>query len=117
MMFPVNSSLSAVAAYGKKMSVHANNVANAYSEGFKRSRAILKEGANHDVTVEIDRIDSPEYPVSETSENQTVHNESNNVDLETEVLEIKICQRGYEANLSFIKTKDEMAGTILDLLS
>ena len=116
-MFSVNSSLSALMAYGKKMSVHANNVANAYSEGFKRSRAILKEGGNHDVTVEIDRLDSPEYPVSDTSENQTVHNESNNVDLATEVVETKICQRGYEANLSFIKAEDEMTGTILDLLS
>ncbi len=117
MMLSVNSSNSALAAYGKKMSIHANNVANAYSQGFNRSRAILKEGTNHDVTVDIDCIDSPEYSGSETSENQTVRNESNNVDLANEVVEMKICQRGYEANLSFIKTEDKMAGTILDLLS
>ena len=116
-MFSVNSSQSALMAYGKRMGVHANNVANANSDGFKKSRAIMKEGVNNDVIVEIDRMDSNEYPASENPENQTVRNESNNVDLEEEMVGINICRRGYEANLSVIKTKDEMAGTILDLLS
>jgi flagellar hook protein FlgE len=141
MMFSVNSSQSAVLAYGKRMGVHASRVANAYSDGFKRSQAIqaiLKEDADHEETVEIDCIDSTEYSVLETSEDQTDHSDSNtdlsepstvfsesntennepdNVDLAAEVVEIKICHRGYEANLSFINTEDEMAGTILDLLS
>ena len=148
MIFSVNSSQSAVMAYGKRMGVHANRVANAYSEGFKRSQAIqaiLKEAAEHEVTDEIDCIDTTEYSVLETSEDQTDHSESNtensesntdlsepstvfsesntgnsesnNVDLAAEVVEIKICKRGYEANLSFIKTEDEMTGTIMDLIS
>jgi flagellar hook protein FlgE len=117
MVFSVNSSQSALIAYGKRMGVHANNVANAQSEGFKGSRAILREGVNNDVKVEIEPSDSSEYLVSETLGKKTDKNKSNNVDLSNEMVGIKICRRGYETNLKFIKTKDEMAGTILDLLS
>jgi len=132
-MFSVNSSLSALSAYGKKIGVHADNIANMHSEDFKRSRAILKEGADQNVTVEIERVDSPQYPVTEISASQTADNqsnsaeaafedslinsESNNVDLATEIVETKIAQRGYEANIKIIQTQEEMIGSVLDLLS
>jgi len=117
MTFSVNTSLSALMAYGKKIGVHANNIANMHSEGFKRSRALLKEGADQTVTVEIDRIDSPDYPSSETSKSQISNNKSNNVDVATELMGTMTSQRGYKVNSTFIKTQEEMTGTILDMLN
>lgn len=123
MTFSINASLSAITAFGKKMGVHAHNIANMNTEGFKRSRAVLVEGADQTVTVEIDRDDrvhrddSPNYPVSKTGEDPNTDNESNNVDVATEIVGAMTSQNGYEANTKLIKTKDEMTGTLLDLLS
>jgi flagellar basal body rod protein FlgG len=133
MTFSLNTSLSAVMAYGKKMGVHANNIANMYSEDFNRSRVRFTEGAGQTVTAEIEEVASPVYPVSGTDENQLNENESNpagaasndslvdnttnNVDLATEIVQTNIAQNGYEANLKIIQTQDEMIGTVLDLIS
>ncbi len=58
MMFSINSSLSALRAYGKRMGVHANNVVNLHSTGFVKSRVVAKEGPGQTVTAEIDRVDA-----------------------------------------------------------
>ncbi len=117
MTFSINTSLSAMVAFGKKMGVHANNIANMNTEGFRKSRAVLKEGADQTVTVEIDRNDASNYPASKTSQNANPDNESNDVDVATEIVGTIISQKGYEANSVVIKTEEEMTGTILDLLS
>ena len=133
MMFSINSSLSALMAYGKKMGVHANNIANMYSQDFNRSRVIIKEGPDNNVSAEIERVDSPEYPVTDIDQGQVAENEdqppqttledmpplnqSNNVDLATEIVGVTVAQNAYEANTKVIKTQEELLGTILDLLS
>jgi flagellar basal body rod protein FlgC len=134
MMFSVNSSLSALMAYGKKMGVHANNISNMYSKDFSKSRAILREGVDQTVTVDIEQVESSTYPITGISDSQLTENESNpsdttsvedslagntsnNVDLATEMVETNIAQNGYKANLKIIQKQDEMVGTILDMLS
>ncbi len=133
MIFSINSSLSALMAYGKKMGVHANNIANMYSEDFSRSRVIIKEGPDNNVSAEIERVDAPEYPVTEIDQSDVVENEdrppdatledmpppnqSNNVDLATEIVGVTVAQNAYEANTKVIKAQEEMIGTTLDLLS
>ncbi len=132
-MFSINSSLSALMAYGKKMGVHANNIANMYSENYDRSRAIIKEGPNHTVSADIDRVEAPEYPVTATEEGQVAENDtgppephsneppilpaSNNVDLATEIVGVTVATNAYEANTKVIKAQEELLGTVLDLLS
>jgi len=133
MMLSVNTSLSALMAYGKKMGVHANNIANMHSRDFNKSRAIIKEGADQTVTVEIEQIESPAHPITGIGESRIAENESNpadtspddslsnnpsnNVDLATEIVETNVAQGGYKANLKIIESQNEMIGTILDLLS
>jgi len=132
-MFSINSSLSALMAYGKKMGVHANNIANMYSEDFNRSRVIIKEGPDNNVSTEIERVDAPEYPVTDIDQGQVTENEdqpsettledmpplnqSNNVDLATEIVGVTVAQNAYEANIKVIEAQEEILGTILDLLS
>ena len=116
MIKSIGSSLSSLKAFGKKMAVSANNVANIESEGFKKSRAVIKEGRNNGVEVEITRDNSPGHPIIETIDGQTVEKELSNVDLAEEIPQTIQCQRGYEANLKHIETQDEMLGSLLDII-
>jgi flagellar basal-body rod protein FlgC len=117
MLSSISSSLSAINAFGTKMAVSANNVANIESEEFKKSRADLTEGINSTVEVEITQIDSPGNIVFEPDNTgQMVEKELSNVDLTEEIPQTMIAQRGYEANLKYIKIQDDMIGSVIDIL-
>ena len=58
MDFAINTGASALKAFGTKMAVSANNVANAYSDDFEKSRALVTEGRNDAVKVEISTVDT-----------------------------------------------------------
>ena len=49
MTFSIQSTLSAVTAFGEKMGVTANNIANVETEEFKKSKATLVEGPRKNV--------------------------------------------------------------------
>ena len=116
MSLSVGSTLSALRAFGTKMSVTANNVANVSSDGFKRSRAVLEEGRNQSVEVEIQKIDTPGPVIQDIRGTEPVQRELSNVDLAEELPRTIPTSRGYEANLEMIRTKDEMLGTVIDLV-
>jgi len=112
----INTSLSALLAFGRKLGVHANNIANMNSEGFRKGRAVLKEGVGQTVTAELGPADPSRHTVSETGRDQPQQTESGDVELAEEIVGAMTSQRGYEANLTVIKTEEEMSGTLLDLL-
>ncbi len=112
-----NSTLSALQAFGTKMSVTANNIANVNTDGFKKSRAVLEQGCNNGVRVDVRQIDASGPSVLELSEGQMTERELSNVDLAEEIPETIIAQRGYEANLKMIKTQDEILGILIDIKS
>ena len=72
MVTSIGSNVSALQAFSKQMAVSANNVANVYSDEFKKSRAINTEGENGQVKTIITKIDTPgplvEDPLSKTGE-------------------------------------------------
>lgn len=116
MISAISSSISALSAFGKKLGVIANNIANVNTEGFKKSRAILKEGPNGGVQVSINRINSPGYPIMEEGTGEMTDRETSNVDLTEEIPQLLLTRRGYQANVKTIKTQDEMLGTLIDIL-
>ncbi|MBW1863067.1 MAG: hypothetical protein JRJ02_11945 [Deltaproteobacteria bacterium] len=116
MISSVNNGLSALRAFGEKMAVTSNNVANVNTEEFKKSRAILKEGSNGDVQVEIERVNTPGPTIVEINDGKMTEKELSNVDLAEEITQTMLAQRGYEANLTTIKTLDEMLGTLVDII-
>lgn len=116
MISAISSSISALCAFGKKLGVIANNIANVNTEGFKKSRAILKEGPNGGVRVSINRINSPGYPIMEEGTGEMTDRETSNVDLTEEIPQLLLTRRGYQANVKTIKTQDEMLGTLIDIL-
>ncbi len=117
MISTMYNNISALMALGTKMGVTANNVANVESEGFKKSRAVLKEGrSNTGVQVDIEKINTPGPVIQVPNENKMIEKELSNVDLVEELSSTIPTQRGYEANLKVIKSLDEMLGSVIDIL-
>lgn len=116
MISAISSAVSAINAFEKKMAVISNNIANSLSDGFKKSRAILKDGETGAVEVDISVVDTP-GPVITVEENGGIlEKEMSNVDLAEEIPQTIIAQTGFEANLKTLQTEDEMMGTLLDIL-
>jgi len=116
MVSSIQSNVSALQAFSKQMAVSANNVANALSDDFKKSRAINTEGQNGQVETTITKINTPgplvEDPLSETGELK----ELSNTDIAEELVNQIMIEQGFKANAKVIKTYDETIGSIVDLL-
>lgn len=113
----MDAALSALTAYGKKLSSTANNIANVNSDGYKKSRVTMQEGPNGGVKTHVQQIDSPGYP-KETFENgEVVQGESSNVNLAEELTEMIPSKTAYSANLKTVKVQDQMLGSLLDIFS
>ncbi|MBW1995561.1 MAG: hypothetical protein JRI77_14110, partial [Deltaproteobacteria bacterium] len=111
MISSINGSISALKALGKKVAVAADNVANLQSKGFKKKRAVLQEGQQKQVTVQIEKIDTPGPIVTEIEGEKIVEKELSNVDLVEEIPQTIVTQRHYEANLKAVQTQDEVLKT------
>ncbi len=116
MISSVNSSISALIAFGKKMGVTANNVANVESEEFRKSRAVLTEGDHKDVRVKIETVDSSGPIVSEITDGEFVEQELSNVDLVEEIPQTIVTQRGFKANLKSIQVQEENLDSLFDII-
>ena len=116
MISSLSSTLSAIKAFGEKMGVTANNVANVETVAFKKSRAVIEEGLRNDVQVEITQINTPGSSIVEAHDEGLREKELPNVDLAEEIPGIITAQRGFQANLVTIKTQDEMLGSIIDMV-
>ncbi len=115
MISSINSNLSALVAFGKKMGVTSNNIANVNTDGFKKSRVILNEGHSGEVRAAIEQVDTPGPIHTVIEDGLAMEKELSNVDLTQEIPEMIPTKRAYEANLKAIKTLDEMMGALIDL--
>ncbi len=116
MISAVNSTVSALQAYNTQMQVTSNNVANVNTEGFKKSKATLKEGDNGDVQVDVNRVNTPGHRYQELEGDKMVEKETSNVDLAEEFPQMMVTQHAYEANMKVLQAQDKMMGTTLDIL-
>ena len=116
MVSSLANNAAALKAFGTKMRVTANNIANVNSEDFKKSRAELKAGPDGNVQVDINSIDTPGHPIITEEEGQATEKELSNVDLSEEFSEMILTKHGYEANLKAVKAQDDMLGAVLDIL-
>ncbi len=116
MGFAINTGASAFKAFGTKMAVSANNVANVRSDDFKRSRALFSQGQNDAVKVDISTVDTGGPVEARMVDGQTVVQEFSNTDLAEEFTDQIITQRAFEANVRAIQTEDEMLGTLVDIV-
>ncbi len=116
MISSISSTLSALSAYGKKMGVVADNVANWQSGGFKKRQAVFAEGENKTVEVEVRRIETPGPVITDVRDGEMIDKELSNVDLVEEIPQTVISQRGYEANLKTLTVQDEILESVIDIV-
>ena len=115
MIDATSSSLSALSAFRKKMDVTANNVANALTDEFKKSRVTMEEGSPNGVKAVVDRVETHGFPKESIRDGESVTVESSNVDLNEELPEMVITQTAYSANLKTVKAQNDMMGSLLDI--
>ena len=116
MISSISSTVSALQAYKTQMNVTSNNIANVNTEGFKKSKASLKEGINGDVQVDVKRVNTPGHSYQEPEGDQLVAKETSNVDLTEEFPQMMVTQHAYEANMKVLQAHDKILGTTLDIL-
>nr|NJM01123.1 hypothetical protein [Desulfobacula sp.] len=116
MITSVSNNISALNAFSNQIGVSANNVANALSDDFKKSRAINTEGENGQVHSTITKVNTPgplvEDPLSTTGELK----ELSNTDIAEEMTHQIIASQGFEANTKVIKTYEETMGSLIDII-
>ena len=115
MISAIYPALSALRAFGEKLGVTANNIANINTNGFKKSRADLEEASPSGVNVSIHRVETPGAPLPpdrDTGEPE----ESSNVSVEEEMVNLITTKQAYTANLKTIKAEEEILGTLFDIL-
>jgi flagellar hook protein FlgE len=116
MISGMSNTISALGAFAKKMGVTANNVANAATDGFKKSRATVQEGVPGGVTVEITRIETPGPVVMDETPEGLQQRDLSNVNLEQEVVQALVTEKMFAANTKVLKTEEEMRGSLLDII-
>jgi len=126
----IGSALAGMQAATAKVTVAAGNIANAQTVGtpgatgsdaaYRPVDAVQISGAQGAPEVryqERSPATSLSYQPSNPRASEDGYVESPNVDLATELINTKIAQRTYEANLKSIITWDEMQATLLDIKS
>jgi flagellar basal-body rod protein FlgC len=110
-----NTALSALGSLSRKMDVTANNIANVNTNGFKKSRAEFEDVDPSGVKVSISQVDTPgdTLPPDEKGKEQ----ESSNVNLAEELINLITTQHTFAANIKTITTEDEMRKTLLDTIA
>jgi flagellar hook protein FlgE len=114
MITALSNAISALGAFGKRMGVIADNVANVNTEGFKKSRAVFQEGAPGGVRVEITRVKAPGPVVVEETAEGMQQRELSNVNLEEEIPNSLLTEKMFAANTKVVETEEEMIGSLLD---
>lgn len=114
MISSIYNNSSALFAFGDKISVNANNLANVNTDEFKKSRADIVETSHGSIEAEVNIIDTPGSLYSEPGD-PTIR-EMSNVDIAEEIVQTIPTQNGYEANLKMISEYDEMIGSVINII-
>ncbi|MFH2122542.1 MAG: flagellar basal body rod C-terminal domain-containing protein [Pseudomonadota bacterium] len=113
MISAMQSALSALSAYSTKINSNSNNIANASTEGFKKSRVILSSAEPQGVTAQTERVDTPGAMIYEQTSNGMELVEQSNVDIGEELPAMSLNAHLYKANLKTLQVADEMLGSLL----
>ncbi len=106
----ISAPVSALNAFGTKMSSTADNIANSQSVNFKKTRVVLTEQDNNvGVKAQVSKVNTPGVIDS-------YGEELSNVDMAEEITSMIPTSRNFEANVKTIQTMDEMTGTIINIV-
>ena len=109
------AALSALGALNRKMDVTANNIANVNTNKFKKSRAEFEDVYPSGVKVSISQVDTPGDPLPPDEKGN--EQESSNVNLAEELVNLITTQNAFAANIKTITTEEDMRKTLLDVIA
>lgn len=115
MISAYSSALTALNAFSTKLSSNSNNIANANTNGFKRTRVTNTVTETQGVAVQIEKIDTPGTSVYDQGSDGLELVELSNVNLANELTDMNINSHFYKANLKTLETLNEMSGELLKL--
>jgi flagellar hook protein FlgE len=117
MISAYNSALTALQAFGTKIQSNSNNIANANTDGFKKTRVTMAEVLPQGVRAEVDKVNSPGASIFQETSKGLDLVELSNVELSSEIPEMNLSSHFYKANLKTLETVNEMTRAVLDLKS
>jgi flagellar hook protein FlgE len=109
-----NAALSGLHAASVKLKVGANNLANANTDGYQKQQVTTQTGT-YGVEVKVEKVSTVESPNIIQSGGELSPDAPSNVDVAEELLEMKVAQNLFEANLKTLNANDNMLGRILDI--
>lgn len=123
----ISSAQSALGAFSTSMAFTANNVANLDTDGYKSKDARLSTGPNGQ-GVQVSGVSEDTSPGALRDGTASVQNaagdsetrsdmvETSNVDLTRQMVDMTETSQAYGANTAVVRTADDMAGTLLDMV-
>ena len=115
MLSAIYPTFTGLAAFATQIAVTAHNLANINTNGFKKSKTELVAVDTGGVLPVVQKDQSAGPSILNDTGLGPAQLELSNVDLGEEVVNQILAQRGFEANISTLKTADDMLGTILDI--
>lgn len=116
----LNNAVSGLRAASRRLEVSASNTVNAASEDYVPGRVMqvaLGTGGVRAETVPVSPATVPAYAPQSPAADADGLVRHPNVALDSEVVEQRLAQRAFEANLRTVRTADEMTRTVLDILA
>lgn len=110
----IASALSGIQTGGRMLGVGAHNIANAYTDGFKRTRALPVESAAGGTMVTLDKEVRP-GPQTFSNEDPLILREQSNVDLGEEIISNLQAVNLIQANIASVGIQDKILGSLLDI--
>lgn len=111
----MNVNASALSALSTAAAVSANNVANVNTEGFQASHAELASGpGGQGVRVASIRRDTSPGPIVSDPVRGRV--ELSNVNLATEMVDMTLTQRAYQANAKAVSVSESLQGHLINTM-
>lgn len=117
MISAFQSALSGLHAFGTRIQSNSSNIANANTDGFKKTRVILEPANPQGVKIQIERINAQAPEVFQEGSEGLDLVELSNVDLGKELPEMYLNSRMYKANLKTLETVEDMLGNLLSIKS
>lgn len=111
------TALSGLRTFSTRLQANGNNIANANTDGFKKTRITNSAAAPSGVTAQIEKVAAPGSSVPEQTGAEKGLAELSNVDLATEIIDMNLNSTMYKANLKTIETANEMTGILVHLKS
>ncbi len=111
------TALSGLKAFSTKLQVNSNNIANANTNGFKKSVVQNTAVASGGVEASVQKVAERAPDLLPQTDTKMELVELSNVDLATELIDMKLNSTMFKANLKTIETVDEMTATLLDVKS